>query len=159
MTDVHPSRNDPDVKIGRRQMDRQLDEMRDSLTRLDEAIRGNGRPGLVRIVDRLQERSDRHAERLDELATVPATLEDLKRKSDERDAVLVAVQASLKTIEAASKKAATAEAAEALAIDKVRRWLKTAAVVLAAVGVGGGVTLVQLLDATREVYRALGGTP
>lgn len=145
MTD-QAGRTDDAPALGRRAMDRHLEQLAEGLDRLDRLLRGNGAPGLVASAAEMRREIDHHARQLAALASLPRDLSELKAQLTRSAAKSEAMAVKLDNLVAAAERERVLEEGEARAVMKAGRWLKITAAALGVVGLAGTAGLVTLIE-------------
>lgn len=141
----------------RRVMDHQVDDLRRQLqtlqqgwTTLDAVVRGgNGQSGIVATLAKIEAQAEARANAIDDMSNRITTLGDGLQKQ------ITDLQSSLTCIQRTLEAQQQIERGQLLERQRVAKWLKIGAGVLAALTVGGGVSLVTLLQRVSEVLQQL----
>lgn len=141
-----PTPPDPPA-FDRRSMDPHLSRLERRLDLIDDVLRGDttGHPGIVESVRQLSSEQRRQGEELALLRAVPSQLEHLTRAASSRDESLEELAKRVQTLVDASTREQTLSEGERQAVDKIGKWLKIGAGLVAVLLAGGATSVVALL--------------
>lgn len=128
-------------------MDPHLSRLERRLDLIDDVLRGDttGHPGIVESVRQLSSEQRRQGEELALLRAVPSQLEHLTRVASARDASLEELAKRVQKLVDSATRESTLSEGERQAVEKIGKWLKIGAGLVAVLLAGGATSVVALL--------------
>jgi hypothetical protein len=138
-------------------MDPHLVRLEQRLDQLDDVLRGStgGSVGLVELVRRMDEAQARHSAELALLRDVPAEIRALREELAAEDGLVRRLSEQTQRLVDAEERRTAIKDGERKALDRVAKWLKIGAGLVALVGVTGSSFGVALLRALSDTVAGL----